>query len=67
MSYLSLSYTAGKVLRNEVMAFNMPQLLNVFLFELKGGLDSQKCTDVSNPTIYFSARSKGTKTTFEFT
>lgn len=34
MSYLSLSYTAVKGLRNEVMAFNMPQLLYVFLFEL---------------------------------
>lgn len=34
MNYLSLSYTAVKVLRNEVMAFNMPQLLHIFLFEL---------------------------------
>lgn len=35
MSYLSLSYTAVKVPRNEVMAFNRPQLYHVFLFELR--------------------------------
>lgn len=32
-----------------------------FCLNSKGGLDSQKCTDVSTATTYLSARSKGTK------